>query len=190
MTTSPSKITDYADGFIKTYDDLLSEDEHQKLLTEVFNLQYHYGETDEENTPPSGMTCDLDPANHYTHNILESYLKEFDFLKDCYCQRSYVNTFAPNERTYFHHDFTQYTALYYPGPFWNINDEGETKFFFTSNPFDSIIQKDSEDMPIMVSIAPIPNRLVIFKGDVLHSATSFRDKHRFSVAFKFLRKEE
>jgi hypothetical protein len=44
-------------------------------------------------------------------------------------------------------------------------------------------------MPIMISIAPIPNRLTIFKGDVLHSATSFRDKHRFSIAFKYLRKE-
>ena len=190
MTNSLSKSTSYANGFITTYDDVLTRPEHNQLLQEMFNLQFAYGETDEANTPPSGMSSDLDPNKHYTHTILESYLQNLECLKDCYCQRSYVNLFAPNERTYFHHDFTEYTVLYYPGPYWNINDEGETKFFFNSNPFNDVIQNGAEEMPIMFSIAPIPNRLTIFKGDVLHSATSFRDKHRFSVAFKYLRKED
>lgn len=188
MTTSRFKITDYANGFIRTYDDLLTQSEHNHLLSELSNLKFSHGESDESDTPPSGMICDLIPEQHHTHNVLERYLKDLDFLQDCYVDRSYVNLFAPNERTYFHHDFTDYTAIYYPGPRWNINDEGETKFFFTNNPFDCIIQEQSEDMPVMISIAPIPNRLVVFKGDVLHSATSFREAHRFSIAFKFLRK--
>ena len=189
MTTFLSKSTDYANGFIKTYDDVLFPLEHEKLLREMFSLQFSYGETDEANTPPSGMVSELNPDQHYIHKILSKPLQELDFLKNCYCQRSYVNLYAPNERTFFHHDFTEYTALYYPGPSWTINDEGETKFFFNTNPFSDVIQEGSEDMPVMISIAPIPNRLTIFKGDVLHCATSFRDNHRFSVAFKFLRKE-
>lgn len=183
-----SKSTSYADGFIRTYDDVLTQPQHECVLSEIFNLKFSQGETDEEDTPPSGMISDLS-SEFYTHNTLLDYLNTLECLKDCYCDRSYVNLYAPNERTFFHHDFTDYTVLYYPGPNWNINDEGETKFFFNPNPFNDVIQDGSEDMPIMFSIAPVPNRLTIFKGDVLHSATSFRDKHRYSIAFKFLRNQ-
>jgi len=189
MTTSPFKVTNYANGFIRTYDNFLNPSEYDNVISELTNLSFVFGETDESNTPPSGVICNLDNKN-IIHKTLFEKLSSLNVLDNCYCDRSYVNLYSPNERTYFHHDFTDYTVLYYPGPSWNINDEGETKFFFTTNPFDSIIQEDSEDMPIMISIAPVPNRLVIFNGDVLHSATSFRDKHRYSIALKFLRNQD
>ena len=182
-------VTDYANGFIQTYDQFLSVSEFHQIEKELSSLQFLLGETDESNTPPSVLVSEL-PIDSVTFKSLYSKLQHFDNLKDCYLDRSYVNLYAPNERTYFHHDFTTYTVLYYPNQNWGLNDGGETKFFFTENKFDSIIKTQGEDMPIMISIAPIPNRLVIFNGDVLHSATSFYDKHRHTIAFKFLRNED
>lgn len=181
-------ITDYANGFIRTFDNILTEEENAIIGNELSYLQFVFGETDESDTPPSGLVSELS-NDHFTKNILLDYIYNNNLVPNTFCDRAYVNLYAPNERTFFHHDFTEYTALYYPGPSWNINAGGETKFFFTENKFDSIIQENSEKFPIMISIAPIPNRLVVFKGDILHSATSFIDVHRYSVAFKFLRNE-
>ncbi len=64
MARHLSKSTSYANNFITTYDDVLFPLEHEKLLREMFKLQFAYGETDEANTPPSGMRSDLDPKKH------------------------------------------------------------------------------------------------------------------------------
>lgn len=180
------KITDYGNGFIRTYDDFLDPTDASNIHNYLLNLRYSFGETDESGTPPTGLITNLE-TNSPVYQTLYSAISNIKELNDCTCDRAYVNLFAPKEDTYFHHDFTDYTVLYYPNFDWNINDGGETKFYFTKNIFEGIIQTNSEDMPIMISIAPIPNRLLIFNGDVLHSATSFKNKHRFSIAFKFLR---
>ena len=182
-------ITDYANGFIRTFDNILTEEENAIIGNELSYLQFVFGETDESDTPPSGLVSELS-NDHFTKNILLDYINNDNLVPNTFCDRAYVNLYAPNERTYFHHDFTTYTVLYYPNQNWGLNDGGETKFFFTENKFDSIIKTQGEDMPIMISIAPIPNRLVIFNCDVLHSATSFYDKHRHTIAFKFLRNED
>ena len=83
----------------------------------------------------------------------------------------YVNCFAPCENPYFHTDGdTGITFLYYANNSWNPNDGGETQ----------IIVNDE-----IKGILPLPNRIVGFDASLLHRATSFRFKHRFTLAAKF-----
>ncbi|BCU95852.1 MAG: hypothetical protein CM15mV10_2390 [uncultured marine virus] len=53
---------------------------------------------------------------------------------------------------------------------WNENDLGETQFLI-----------DGE----IKGILPKPNRMLGFDADLLHRATTFRDKHRFTIAIKY-----
>ena len=50
------------------------------------------------------------------------------------------------------------------------NDLGETQFLI-----------DGE----IKGILPKPNRMLGFDADLLHRATTFRDKHRFTIAIKY-----
>jgi len=181
--------TDYANGLIQTWDNFLSHEELHHLHKVITELKYSFGETDDFDTPPTGVVSEFDTTNKI-YKILYDKIIAVKDLSNFYCNRSYVNLFAPKENAYYHQDFIPpvngYTALYYPNITWDINDGGETRFFFTNNPFDSIIQEtDVKEHPIILSIAPIPNRLVVFDGNLLHAATSFNNTHRFSIAFKF-----
>ena len=62
------------------------------------------------------------------------------------------------------------TFLFYPTPGYNINDGGETQF---------------EIDGALYGVSAIPNRLVSFPAQVLHRATSFRSRYRFTVAIKY-----
>ena len=37
----------------------------------------------------------------------------------------------------------------------------------------------------IVGILPLPNRMVYFPAKIMHRATSFRDRHRFTLALKY-----
>jgi Rps23 Pro-64 3,4-dihydroxylase Tpa1-like proline 4-hydroxylase len=88
----------------------------------------------------------------------------------------YINCFAPSENPYFHidccdeKDDNEVTFLYYPNETWDLDDGGETQFFINER---------------IYGVAPIPNRLIYFNANILHRATSFRDRHRFSIALKY-----
>jgi len=84
--------------------------------------------------------------------------------------RMYINCFAPSECPYFHTDGEGITFLYYPNLEWNLQDGGETQFYVDGN---------------ILGVPPAPNRLVMFDGEIVHRATSFRDRHRFTVAIKY-----
>jgi hypothetical protein len=85
--------------------------------------------------------------------------------------RIYINCFAALEKSYFHTDGEVGTTfLYYPNETWDLDDGGETQFFIDER---------------LYGILPIPNRLVAFNASLLHKATSFYDRHRFSVAIKY-----
>ncbi len=83
----------------------------------------------------------------------------------------YVNCFAPCENPYFHTDGDKgMTFLYYANDRWELNDGGETQ----------IVVNDE-----IKGILPIPNRIVGFDANLVHRATTFRFKHRFTLAAKF-----
>jgi len=62
------------------------------------------------------------------------------------------------------------TGLYYINDHWDYQDGGETQF---------LIDDEIRGIP------PIPNRLVCFDSNILHRATTFRDKFRFTLALKY-----
>ena len=51
------------------------------------------------------------------------------------------------------------------------------------------IKSTSLDYPVVLSIAPVPGRLCVFKGNLLHSATGFRSTWRFTPTIQFFEKE-
>ena len=106
------------------------------------------------------------------YNLLESKIRDAcDSVKGMDLYRMYINCFAPSENPYFHVDGDGLTFLYYiTNHVWGPNDGGETQFLI-----------DNE----IKAVLPISNRLVGFDGNILHRATPFRDKHRFTLAAKF-----
>ena len=82
--------------------------------------------------------------------------------------------FRPNEASHFHTDCkleNTYTGLYYANTEeWNYDEGGETQFLI-----------DDE----IYGILPKPNRMILFDSRLLHKATPFRDRHRWTIALKY-----
>ena len=155
---------------IKVFDNFLSEKEQRYVLRYCEeDAKYRYGESDDGTTPPCGVTHDISKDCHL-YSFLAEKVKPLA-PEGVPLWRMYVNCFAPREIPYFHTDGDDgVTFLYYPQFGWKPNDGGETQFWVNGN---------------IQGVVPIPNRLVAFDAAILHRATSFRDKWRFTVAIKF-----
>jgi len=154
---------------IEVFDNFLSQEEFNFVLEYCKSSVYAYGEIDSENRPPTGMVRSISKTESI-YNLFETKLK--GLVTNLKLYRMYINCFAPSENPYFHHDGNneEVTFLYYPNETWDLNDGGETQFFIDER---------------LYGILPIPNRLVAFNASLLHKATSFYDRHRFSVAIKY-----
>ena len=159
---------------IKIVDNFLSQKDFFNVSDFCKKATFNYGETDNPDTPPTGMV----------HNIVESsfifniFKRKTDAIvkDDLTLDKMYINCFAPCENPYYHFDSSDskcITFLYYANKEWKLNDGGETQFFI-----------DEE----IKGVVPKPNRMVYFNSSIFHKATSFRDKHRFTVAIKYIRK--
>lgn len=164
---------------IEIKDNFLSKFEHHNILNECINSNYVYGETDNQDNsdpnPPTGMTSHLENGFYCFDILINQINKTFPNLRiiDDY-PISYINCYAPRENSYFHTDteesYTGYTLIYYPNLKWDLHDGGETQFYVDGK---------------IIGIPPIPNRIIKFKVPILHRATPFVDRHRFSIAFKY-----
>lgn len=165
---------------IKVKDNFLEEDLHYEILEKCRTSSYCYGETDNQDNseylnPPTGMTSFLDVGDYCYDIIKEEINKSFSDLNLISDNPiAYINCYAPKEQSYFHTDTEDgsvgYTLIYYPNLKWDLHDGGETQFY--------VDQK-------IIGIPPIPNRIIKFKVPILHRATPFIDRHRFSIAFKY-----
>jgi hypothetical protein len=156
---------------IKVIDNFFSEQHYNEVVSHCKISPFYYGEKDNTNTPPTGMVSNIDPNSQISF-LFNKKLKECNkILKSLNLYRIYINCFAPSENPYFHKDGkTGITCLYYPTENWSYDDGGETQF---------IINEE------LKGILPIANRMVLFDANLLHRATSFRDKHRFTIAIKY-----
>lgn len=152
-------------------DEFLSEEDFRSTIEYCHNSPYYYGETDRQSTPPIGMVSEIE-RNQEIFNLLDFRIREFvSEVKDLDIIRMYINCFSPGENPYFHKDMdSKITCLYYANLDWNPDDGGETQFLVENN---------------LTGIVPIPNRMICFDGNILHKATSFRNKHRFTIATKY-----
>jgi hypothetical protein len=158
---------------IKILDNFLTEREYG-VVRQVNSARGYILESDSNELPPTGMTLEILPENLIYQLLADKLYSNFDVVKNLQIYRLYVNCFAPLEWPYYHTDVdiesSGVTCLYYLNESWDINDGGETQFFM-----------DNE----IISVAPIPNRVICFDSTLLHKATSFRNKHRFTIAIKY-----
>ena len=155
---------------IKIEDKFLFEDECTNIFSYCETASYVYGEVDDYNLPPTGMTHEI-KKDSLIYNLFESKTRPF-VSNELSLHRMYVNCFAPSENPYFHTDgdYNDITFLYYANKTWNYQEGGETQFVV-----------DNE----IYGVTPIPNRMIYFDASILHRATAFRDRHRFTVAIKY-----
>lgn len=156
---------------INVSNNFFQEKDWNTVLNYCLQCGYTYGEIDNDDTPPTGMIHEVEKDSEiyelFSHRIYESCPQTHQY--DLY--RMYINCFAPSENPYFHTDGERgYTFLYYPQLDWQLDDGGETQFYFDGS---------------LYGITPEPNRMVMFDARILHRATSFRDRHRFTVAIKY-----
>ena len=150
-------------------DDFLDKKDLQYVIDYCLKSSYTYGERDLKTHPPTGMVHEI-KRFEYIYKFFESKIRDSNLVKEMNLYRMYVNCFSPSENPYFHIDGDDgLTFLYYVDE-WKLDDGGETQFLI-----------DNE----IKGVLPIPNRIVGFDANIWHKATSFRDKHRFTLAIKF-----
>jgi hypothetical protein len=157
---------------MKVIDNFLKKEFHKELFKYCNKVEYKKGEQDNIYTPPTGAVFEIEKTNPLRDYLGFKMKKNIDFLEGMECTRSYINIFSKEENPFFHIDSKNgYTCIYYPNiEEENINEGGETQFHINGN---------------IRGILPKPNRLVVFKGDILHKATSFRTKNRYTIVFKY-----
>jgi Rps23 Pro-64 3,4-dihydroxylase Tpa1-like proline 4-hydroxylase len=159
---------------IKIFDNFFTEDEFNIIYSSSIHAPYYYGELDCDGVPPTGMISDLKEDMDAYNIILNKILSLNNKLDKEKVYRVYINCFAPMEHPHFHCDCDQnvvgITFLYYLNKIWHIDDGGETQFLMNDQ---------------ITGVLPLPNRMIAFDSRILHKATSFKNKHRFSIAIKF-----
>jgi len=172
-------------GNIKTFDDWLSEEDHHKVLQytkhdgqnrTLYGLSFDKYNADgfDKNAPDSGMAHDI-PENHPIYSMITNKVKQHTNLP--ICQMS-INCIPTGVRPFWHPDVPAhglppgekaFTFLYYPHKEWDVDEGGETHFVIDN---------------IGYILPPLPNRMVMFDSRIIHRATPFRNRTRFSVAIK------
>jgi hypothetical protein len=160
---------------IQVVDQFLTEKEYNIVSDLKFRSGYKL-ESDgypEDDPIHNGMSLDIPKTDEIYKLLSKKISNQFQEIFGLEISRMYINCFAPSEWSFYHTDSEQYslTFLYYLNDIWDINDGGETHFYLNDK---------------IIAMPPIPNRLVYFDGRILHKATPFRNKHRFTIALKYL----
>ena len=151
-------------------DNFLDKKEFEIVSNYCLDASYYYGESDNGDGIVTGMIHNI-PETEFVYKLFRKKLMDkCPFLSDMILYRMYINCFAPNENPYFHTDGEGLTFLHYVNSELNLHEGGETQFCVDDN---------------IYGVLPIPNRLVMFNGMLLHRATSFRNDHRFTVSIKY-----
>ena len=156
---------------IEVRDNFLNEKDCIGIIQYCRNAFYRYGGVDKKGFPPTGMVHDIKENSEVYQLVKSKNLQSYRKVRKLNLYRMYINCFAPSENPYFHTDGDDgVTFLYYANDQWELNDGGETQ----------VIVNDE-----IKGILPLPNRMVGFNANLLHRATTFRFKHRFTLAAKF-----
>jgi len=156
---------------VQVSDNVFNQKNQDLILDYCEDCSYTYGETDDGKNPPTGMVHNI-PKNEKVYKLFaEQIAISVPETQNMHLYRMYVNCFAPSENPYFHIDGDSgITFLYYPQRDWQLDDGGETQFYIDGT---------------LYGITPESNRLVMFDARIRHRATSFRNRHRFTVAIKY-----
>ena len=184
-------ISKLLNGKMIIYDDVFIPPELHELVMDVKNLPYLFGEVDNVDLPPTGMSTGDYLGTKIFHTLWEFVEKHCPEVHGYILKRSHANIFAPREPAFYHVDDERedaYTFMFYANETWDINDGGETKFI-TNLKEEGKLEGD-KDYPLIYAIPPIPGRMLMWKSNILHTATPLRDAHRFTPTFKFVAYDE
>ncbi len=161
-------MDDPARGLVMVIDQFLHPDVFARVPSEMAALKNWRPELDFPGAAPVGETCDLPPTSETYRAIAHEHKKLFS--AQWTTDRVYVNRFKAGEVPRFHADGEVLTCLLYPdAQAWEPNDHGETQLILGGE---------------IRGVLPIPNRMFVFDGRLLHRATSFRGRVRHTVAAK------
>jgi Rps23 Pro-64 3,4-dihydroxylase Tpa1-like proline 4-hydroxylase len=186
---------------IRAIDNFFSDDVFNYISDYCRKATYLYGEVDDNDESVGrytdeyviGMIHQIFPIHFHEENnpnvnlrkkildlIHRECLSQFRILNQFKLERMYINCFTPGENPYFHVDRPEevsqaYTCLYYANQKWDLNEGGETQFYADNT---------------IYGVPPVPNRMIIFDGDIQHRATSFRNYHRFTIALKYFKYDD
>mgnify|MGYP001565200981 CR=1 FL=1 len=157
---------------IQVADNMFTPNEINLFLSEVYHLAYNIksGDTDDF---PSGAAGVVQTDSLLYATIKRAIFKLWPELQEQELYDCHTNCFWPGEHTAFHKDNPadgSVTVIYYcDDNEWN---EGGTEIL-------------NEDEKTVECILPVPGRIMRMSGNKLHRATSYRNKQRLTIAFKF-----
>lgn len=172
-------MTNYLSKDITIFDDVFNVTDLNAIIEDVADKDYRPGEIDFAGQIPAGVVCELQDS--FTEQLLKNFL-DINYKDRFEITRSYCNLFGANEHAYFHEDRSDYTLMFYASQKWSLDDGGETKFLLNTSM--QIISNPSEEKPLFVGIPPVPNRIVLFKGKIPHSASPLKNNQRFTAVLK------
>ncbi len=157
---------------IQVADNMFTPNEIKLISKEVMHLPYNIqtGDTDDF---PSGAAAIISTDTLMYQAVKRTIFKLWPELQEQELYDCHTNCFWPGENTAFHKDNQvdgSVTVIYYcDDNEWN---EGGTEIL-------------NEDEKTVECILPIAGRIMRMAGNQLHRATSYRDKQRLTIAFKF-----
>lgn len=161
-------MDDSRQGPIMVIDQFLHPDVFARVPAEIAALRNWRPEVDFPGAAPVGETSDLPPASE-AYRAIEHELRKL-FSVTWTTDRFYVNRFKSTDVPRFHADGEVLTCLLYPDPqAWEPDDHGETQILIGGE---------------IRGVLPIPNRMFVFDGRMLHRATAFRGRTRHTIAVK------
>ena len=153
-------------------DNMFTPNEIDRFYKEVKSLKYSINTQDNDNFS-SGASASVPHDSLFYVAIKKAVFKAWPELEEQELYDCHTNCFWPGEYTDFHEDNPvdgSATIIYYcDDNEWN---EGGTEVL-------------DEDEKTIECILPVPGRIMRMPGNHLHKATSYRDKQRLTVAFKF-----
>lgn len=182
------KVQTLLDGRMKIFDDVWTPPHLNELVLDVKNMPYLFGEVDNVDLPPTGMSTGDYLGTKVFHALWDFCETHIPELHGCILKRSHANIFAPREFAFYHVDDENddaWTFMFYANNSWDINDGGETKFIINKKEEGKL--DGADDYPTIWAIPPIPGRMLIWKSNILHTATPLRNEHRFTPTFKFVK---
>jgi hypothetical protein len=194
-----TKFTRYFNKEIQTWDDVWLQDELYDLVTEIQKTEYYYGVTDFDGAEPSGMSTVGDgyylQDRNYFKTVWNWMHDNIPEIRGYILDKHIVNVFAPGQNSYYHTDNAQYdswTVIWYANTQWHVDEGGETKFILYTKDYKNfgIDTNEDREYPYIISVAPIPGRMLLFKGGIQHTATAMRFKTRFTPTWQFIKPKD
>ena len=151
---------------IKILDNFFTKEQTKTFYSHYIKKEFSYGEADNPGGPPTGLVHNVYHNDEYI-KIIEPKVYKQVIETGYVLQRAYLNLFLPNEKPYYHRDPNNITVMLY----LTESDDGETLFQQENN--------------TLLGVLPALGRIVIFDGNIVHKATTHRNKARLNLVLKY-----